>query len=75
MRMMWEHTACSQPRRKTFCIVLTGGEENEGWYSNYTINRMGEIRLEAGTHRIEVHVPDGSKTNVMRFRALHLDPQ
>lgn len=52
----------------------TRGPENDEWFSDYVINDLGQLRLEAGFHTLEFSVPGDPDYGVLRLRALHLEP-
>jgi len=52
----------------------TRGKENDDWFSDYTSNEMGTLKLSAGKHRLVFSVPGEPEGEVMRFRALHFKP-
>ena len=53
----------------------TRGAENDEWFSDYVINKLGQLKLSAGSHTIEFSVPGDPDYSVLRLRAVHLQPE
>ena len=56
-------------------LSKTRGKENDNWFSDYVTNEMGQLELPAGAHTLEFTVPGSPEGEVLRLRALHLDPK
>jgi alpha-L-fucosidase len=55
--------------------ATTKGKANDSWFSTYTTDDVGRLELPAGRHRIEFEAVGSPASELLRFRALHLNPQ
>ena len=55
--------------------ATTKGDVVENWFSDYIEHDLGRLELPAGQHTIELSPVGTPEEGLMRFRALHLNPQ